>query len=107
MKISEANLRLLALLMIGLLAGPEIGIAMEMTVLLELLGAALFFMAFSVGARMLAVDLALAIRNFVFPAVLCGLGWPVIFINAALCIVFTGVGVVMVGAYVLELFARN
>ena len=58
MKISNSTLRLLALLLIGLAAGPEIGLAVEMTTLLEILGAVAFFMAFSTGMRMLLMDLA-------------------------------------------------
>ena len=52
MKISNSALRVLALLLIGISAGPELGLAVEMTTLLEILGAAAFFMAFSIGARM-------------------------------------------------------
>ena len=64
-KISDSSLRLLALLLIGLAAGPEIGLAVEMTTLLEILGAVAFFMAFSIGMRMALTDLAIALRDYV------------------------------------------
>ncbi len=82
MNISNSTLRLLALLLIGLAAGPEIGLAMEMTTLLEILGAVLFFTSFSVGARMLARDLVTALRTFVYPVFIVGQRPSVILVYA-------------------------
>ena len=82
MNISNSTLRLLALLLIGLAAGPEIGLAMEMTTLLEILGAVLFFTSFSVGARMLARDLVTALRTFVYPSFIVGQRPSVILVYA-------------------------
>ncbi len=39
--------------MIGLLAGPDIFVAVELTTILEFLGATLFLLSFAVGFRML------------------------------------------------------
>ena len=82
MNTSNSTLRLLALLLIGLAAGPEIGLAMEMTTLLEILGAVLFFTSFSVGARMLARDLVTALRTFVYPVFIVGQRPSVILVYA-------------------------
>jgi hypothetical protein len=82
-KISNSTLRLLALLLIGLAAGPETGLAMEMTTLLEILGAVLFFTSFSVGARMLVKDLVTALRTFVYPVFIVGQTRSVILVYAA------------------------
>jgi hypothetical protein len=79
---SNSTLRLLALLLIGLAAGPEIGLAMEMTTLLEILGAVLFFTSFSVGARMLGRDLVTALRTFVYPVFIFGQRPSVILVYA-------------------------
>ena len=67
MKNRDVWLRLLALLLIGLAAGPELGVAVEMTTLLEILGAVAFFFAFSIGARLLLTQLAMALRNYLLP----------------------------------------
>lgn len=64
---TETFQRALALLLIGVMAGPELGLAMEMTVLLEILGAAAFFMAFSVGARMLIQEIVQSLRDYLYP----------------------------------------
>ena len=53
---------------IALAAGPEIVAAMEMTALLELLGAILFLTAMAAGARLLALNIWSAICNILFPA---------------------------------------
>ena len=54
--------------LITLAAGPEIVAAMEMTALLELLGASLFLTAYAAGARLLAVSLGRALFDIAFPA---------------------------------------
>ena len=53
---------------IALTAGPEIFAAMEMTALLELLGAILFLTAFAAGAKLLASSIWSAIYRIAFPA---------------------------------------
>jgi len=49
-------------------AGPEIFAAMEMTALLELLGALLFLTAFAAGAKLVALSVWRAICNILLPA---------------------------------------
>ena len=53
---------------IVLAAGPEIFAAMEMTALLELLGAILFLTAMAAGAKLVALSIWSAITNIVLPA---------------------------------------
>jgi hypothetical protein len=53
---------------IALAAGPEIIAAMEMTTLLELLGASLFMTAFSAGARLVLMRLWNEICSVALPA---------------------------------------
>ena len=52
---------------VALAAGPEIFLAMEMTALLELLGAILFLSAMAAGARLVALNICNAIYNIAFP----------------------------------------
>src|SRR6185295_5981101 len=52
---------------ISLAAGPEVFAAMEMTAVMELLGAVLFLTAMSAGARLLALSIWSGIRSIVFP----------------------------------------
>jgi len=52
---------------IALAAGPEIFWAMEMTAVMELLGAILFLTAMAVGAKLVALSIWSAIRNIAFP----------------------------------------
>jgi hypothetical protein len=51
---------------IALAAGPEILAAIEMTALLELLGAVLFLVAMSAGARLVALRVRSAIHDSLF-----------------------------------------
>jgi hypothetical protein len=53
---------------IPLAAGPEIFLAMEMTALLEVLGAILFLAAFAAGAKLLALSVWQAICRLLLPA---------------------------------------
>jgi len=53
---------------IALAAGPEIFAAMEMTALLELLGATLFLTAFAAGAKLVALSLWSAFCRIALPA---------------------------------------
>jgi hypothetical protein len=64
----EALLFIAIALAISLTAGPEIIAAMEMTTLLELLGASLFMTAFAAGARLLLMRVWTAIGRVVVPA---------------------------------------
>jgi len=52
---------------IALAAGPEIFVAMEMTALMELLGAILFLKAMAAGAMLVALNIWSAIYNVAFP----------------------------------------
>ena len=62
-----ALLQVLIALGIGVAAGPEIFLAMEMTTLLELLGASLFLTAFAAGGKLWAMKLCRALYNFALP----------------------------------------
>jgi hypothetical protein len=53
---------------IALAAGPEIIATMEMTALLELLGATLFLTAFAAGAKLLALSMWSAFCRIALPA---------------------------------------
>jgi hypothetical protein len=64
---TEAYLKPLVILMIGLLAGPDIFVAVELTTILELLGATLFLLTFAVGFRMLGVAALEWLRKFLLP----------------------------------------
>jgi len=52
---------------IALAAGPEIFAAMEMTALLEVLGAVLFLAAMSAGAKLVALRVWRAFHSSIFP----------------------------------------
>ena len=52
---------------IALAAGPEIFVAMEMTAVLELLGAILFLTAMAAGAKLVALSVWSAMCNITFP----------------------------------------
>jgi len=52
---------------IALAAGPEIFLAMEMTAVLELLGAILFLTAMAAGAKLVAMGLCSAVYDIAFP----------------------------------------
>ena len=103
MKISNSTLRLLALLLIGLAAGPEIGLAVEMTTLLEILGAVAFFMAFSTGMRMALMDLALAFRDYVCPPYIPRTLTTVTLVHVTARVLYVGIVVVLIGRLLFEL----
>ena len=103
MKISNSTLRLLALLLIGLVAGPEFGLAVEMTTLLEILGAVAFFMAFSTGMRMALVDLALAFRDYVCPPYIPRTLTTVTLVHVTARVLYVGIVVVVIGRLLFEL----
>ncbi len=54
--------------MIGLLAGPDIFAAMELTTILELLGATLFLLSFAIGFRLFGLAAFERLRSFLLPA---------------------------------------
>jgi hypothetical protein len=61
-------LQVLIALAIAVAYGPEIFAAMEMTVILELLGASLFLTAFAAGARLLLTDLSRKLYDLLIAA---------------------------------------
>jgi hypothetical protein len=63
----ESWLKAILVMAIFAMAGPEIIPALEMTTLLELLGAALFLSAFDAAFRLLAQDLARALVDVALP----------------------------------------
>ena len=99
----NAWLKILALILIGVAAGPEIGFAMEMTTLLEILGVAIFFLSFRVGAKMLLMDIAAAIRNFVYPPVVSAMNRPSAIVLTASRTFWLVAAFSVGGAYCLEL----
>ena len=61
--------KFLIIVAIGVAAGPEIFLAMEMRILLELLGVALFTTVFAVGAEYVLLELRSRIHDmFLWPA---------------------------------------
>jgi hypothetical protein len=64
---TDALLRPLVLLVIVLLAGPDLFAAVEMTTLLDLLGATLFVIAFGVGFKILGVAVLDCLRALLVP----------------------------------------
>ena len=103
MKLSDSTLRLLALLLIGLAAGPEIGLAVEMTTLLEILGAVAFFMVFSTGIRMLLTDLALTFRDYVCPPYVPRSLTTVTLAHVTARVLYVGLVIVLIGRLLFEL----
>ena len=105
MKLGDRNtwLKLFALVFIGVAAGPEIGFALEMTTLLEILGVAIFFLSFRVGAKMLLLDIAAALRNFVYPPVVSAMSRPRAFVYAGVQSFWLITGVLVAGMFCLEL----
>ena len=99
----NAWLKLLALIFIGVAAGPEIGLAIEMTTVLEILGAAIFFLSFRVGAQMLILDLAASARDFVRPPVVAGLNRPGAVVYVAARTLYLVVLVLIPARFCLEL----
>lgn len=105
MKISTSALRLLALLLIGLAAGSEVVLAAEMTTLLEILGAVAFFMAFGIGARLVLMELAIALRNYVCPAYLPRLITPLTLVHVTARVLYLGLVAVLVGRLLFEMYS--
>lgn len=64
---NEAIWKFLIVIAIGLAAGPEIVMAMEMRILLELLGAALFTTAFVVGGELVLLEIRTRVVDMFLP----------------------------------------
>jgi hypothetical protein len=96
-------LKILALILIGVAASPEIGFAMEMTTLLEILGVTIFFLSFRVGAKMLLMDIAAAIRNFVCPPVVSAMNRPNAIVYTTPRTYWLVMTILVTGLYCLEL----
>jgi hypothetical protein len=64
----DGLLKLVIVAAILLAAGPELVAALELQILLEVLGATLFLTAFAAGARLALLNLALRFRDVVLPA---------------------------------------
>ena len=62
-----ALLQAILVIAIALAAGPEIFLRMEMTAVLESLGAILFLTAMAAGAKLVALNIWSAIREIAFP----------------------------------------
>ncbi len=63
----ETLLRIAILAVIAMLAGPEIVAAIEMQILLELLGATLFTTAFIAGARLAVLNVGEVVKHLLLP----------------------------------------
>ena len=64
---NEQIWKFLIVIAIGMAAGPDIFAALEMRILLELLGVALFTTAMTVGARVLLADLRARAMHILVP----------------------------------------
>jgi len=64
---NEQIWKYLIVVAIGLAAGPEIVMAMEMRILLELLGAALFTTAFVVGGELVLLEIRTRLVDMILP----------------------------------------
>jgi hypothetical protein len=64
---TDAYLKPLFILMIALLAGPDIFAATELTTILELVGAAMFLLAFGVGVELLGLAAFEWLRRVLLP----------------------------------------
>jgi len=96
-------LKLLAIILIGMGAGPEIGFAIEMTTLLEILGVTIFFLSFRVCAKMLLLDLAVSLRDFVCPPVVTAMRRPGAIVYMASQTFWFVTTVLVTGLFCLEL----
>jgi hypothetical protein len=84
LKRREAFLKFVIVVAITLSAGPEIFAAMEMRILLELLGVTLFTTAFIAGARLILLSISDNLRRYLLPA-------PAAFIAVAFADAWLGV----------------
>jgi len=65
---ADVYLKPLILLLIGLLVGPDLLAVVELTTLLELLGAAMFIVAFAAGYKLIAATWLGWLRRLLLPA---------------------------------------
>lgn len=65
--VREVLLKGIALLVVALVAGPDLFASVEMSSTLEVLGAALFLSSIAVGARLLVTDTAIRVLYFFLP----------------------------------------
>jgi hypothetical protein len=63
----DAYLKPLVILVIALLAGPELFAAAELTTILELVGATMFLLAFAIGFELLALAALEWLRRLLLP----------------------------------------
>jgi hypothetical protein len=64
----KIHLRALAILMIALVAGPDICAAIELSTLLEVLGAAMFLLSFAIGFKLFGIAVFEQLRTLLLPA---------------------------------------
>lgn len=64
---TEDYLKPLVILLIALVAGPDIVAAIELTTLLELLGAAMFLLSFAIGFKLFGYAVLEKVRQFLLP----------------------------------------
>jgi hypothetical protein len=64
---AEDYLKLLVILLIALVAGPDIVAAIELTTLLELLGAAMFLLSFAIGFKLSGFAALAKARQLLLP----------------------------------------
>ena len=103
-----ASLQVMLALSITLACGPEIFAAMELTALLEILGASLFVTAYAAGFKLKALELCRALQSTVSPVgqfdVMRSSAAPVRFraiaaVSAMLNVVWCVAAVVVLAAY--------
>jgi hypothetical protein len=64
---ADDYLKVAVILMIALVAGPDIVAAIELTTLLELLGAAMFLLSFAIGFKLFGVAVLDKLRQVLLP----------------------------------------
>lgn len=65
---ADDYLKVVVILIIALVAGPDIVAAIELTTLLELLGAAMFLLSFAIGFKLFGFALLEKFRQLLLPA---------------------------------------
>jgi len=64
---ADDYLKVVVILMIAVVAGPDIVAAIELTTLLELLGAAMFLLSFAIGFKLFGLALLDKLRQLLLP----------------------------------------
>src|SRR6185312_4305026 len=64
---ADDYLKVVVILMIAVVAGPDIVAAIELTTLLELLGAAMFLLSFAIGFKLFGVAVLDKLRQVLLP----------------------------------------